>query len=79
MQDKHAKDEIWRAGLSAAVGVATKKEDDVPQEALIRISDRRMYENKGEYCQHHDRGRSCAYERPRKKAETAAPKRRGNM
>ena len=52
------RDEIWRVGLSVAVGVAAKEEDDVPLEELIRISDRRMYENKGEYYQHHDRRRS---------------------
>lgn len=50
--------EIWRIGLSAAVGFAAKTENESVDE-LIRISDQRMYENKSAYYMQHDRRRKA--------------------
>lgn len=50
-------DDIWQAGLSVAVGLATRIESNGTLEDMIRLSDRRMYEDKSEYYQHHDRRR----------------------
>ena len=51
-------DDMWRAGRSVAIGLATKMECNVPLEELIRISDQRMYEDKSEYYRRHDRRRA---------------------
>ena len=48
-------DEIWRVGRSVAIGLATRQECGDSLEEMIRTSDQRMYEDKSQYYQAHDR------------------------
>ena len=48
-------DEIWKAGLSVAVGLAASRECNDSLEEMIRVSDQRMYEDKSRYYRTHDR------------------------
>ena len=50
-------DEMWRVGLSVAIGLATRQECGDALEEMIRVSDKRMYEDKSQYYQAHDRRR----------------------
>jgi diguanylate cyclase (GGDEF)-like protein len=50
--------EIWRVGLSVAIGYILRTEANEPVEELFRLSDKRMYEDKRMYYQLHDRRRS---------------------
>ncbi len=50
-------DEMWRAGLSVAIGLATRQECGDSLEEMIRVSDHRMYEDKSRYYKAHDRRR----------------------
>ena len=50
-------DEIWKVGLSVAIGLATSQECNYSLEEMIRVSDLRMYEDKSEYYRTHDRRR----------------------
>lgn len=51
----HLTDEVERAGLSVSVGVAHRQASGDSLEELIRRSDMRMYEDKRNYYQAHDR------------------------
>ncbi len=51
------RDEIWKVGLSVAVGFATSRECENSLEEMIRVSDQRMYEDKSRYYRTHDRRR----------------------
>lgn len=48
-------DEMWRVGLSAAIGLATRQECGDSLEKMIQLSDQRMYEDKSQYYRIHDR------------------------
>ena len=48
-------DEMWKVGLSVAIGLATRQECGDSLEEMIRVSDQRMYVDKGEYYRTHDR------------------------
>lgn len=48
-------DEMKRVGMSIAIGLATKRECGDSLEEIIRVSDQRMYEDKGDYYRTHDR------------------------
>ena len=50
-------EEIWRVGQSVAVGLAFRQESGDSLEEMIRVSDQRMYEDKGQYYRAHDRRR----------------------
>ncbi len=50
-------DEIWQSGLSVSIGLATHTECGDSLEQMIRVSDQRMYEEKSQYYQRHDRRR----------------------
>ena len=50
-------DELWRVGLSAAIGLATRQECGDSLEKMIQVSDQRMYEDKSQYYRIHDRRR----------------------
>lgn len=50
-------DDIWQSGLSVSIGLATGTECGNSLEQMIRISDQRMYEDKSQYYQAHDRRR----------------------
>lgn len=50
-------DEMWRVGLSVAIGLATKQECGDSMEEMIRVSDQRMYEDKSQFYKAHDRRR----------------------
>ena len=52
-------DEIWKVGLSVAIGLATSRECHSLNE-MIRVSDQRMYEDKSEYYRTHDRRRKTS-------------------
>ena len=51
-------DGVYQSGLSVAVGVTMRDETDGSVEEMIRISDKRMFEDKAHYYQLHDRRRS---------------------
>lgn len=48
-------DEMWRAGLSVAIGYTLREGKDAPLEEAILTSDRRMFDEKRMYYQLHDR------------------------
>jgi len=48
-------DEIWKVGLSVAIGLATGAECGNSLEEMIRLSDQRMYKEKSRYYMTHDR------------------------
>ena len=48
-------DEMWRTGLSVAIGLATRQECGDSVDKMIRVSDQRMYEDKSQYYRIHDR------------------------
>jgi len=50
-------DELWRVGLSAAIGLATRQECGDSLDKMIQVSDQRMYEDKSQYYRIHDRRR----------------------
>ena len=50
--------EMWRVGLSVAIGYTAKNEPNETPEDLFLLSDKRMYEDKRMYYQLHDRRRS---------------------
>ena len=53
----HFLDEIWQSGLSIAIGLATSSECGESLDRMIQVSDQRMYEDKSQYYQAHDRRR----------------------
>ena len=50
-------DDMSKAGLSVAVGMATRLDSNESLDELIRVSDQRMYEDKSEHYRIHDRRR----------------------
>ena len=50
-------DEVWKVGLSVAIGLATSRECNYSLDETIRVSDQRMYDDKRQYYQAHDRRR----------------------
>lgn len=48
-------DDVYRVGLSVAVGLAMRQEAHDSLDEMIRLSDRRMYEEKSNYYKSHDR------------------------
>ena len=50
-------DDIWQSGLSVAIGLATSPECGGSLDRMLQVSDQRMYEDKSQYYQAHDRRR----------------------
>ncbi len=52
------RNEMWRVAIPVAVGCAVRTDGNETPEELFRLSDKRMYEDKRQYYQTHDRRRA---------------------
>ncbi len=55
------REEMWKVGMSVSIGYAAKGSENTAIEELIRASDQRMYMDKRQYYQIHDRRQSRIY------------------